>query len=361
MRLSGWNLAVAASLAAAGCSGGNGNGGNGAGTDAGPVAQQSVTAAAGGTVTVSSAQDENLAGVSVTIPAGALAQDTTITVTEGAPLSLPAGSKSVTPVVDLGPAGTKFAKPVTITLPFLAGEANTSDLSAVGVEADGTTTVYAGSALTVGATTLAFNVSGFTRFGGVSGPPCPNGNACTGCNGTETCPPAAGVCPTQPCQSSSSGGGSSGSSSSGSSSSGNSGSSSSGSSSSGSSSSGSSSGGSTTSSGGTTSAGCIGCQKDSDCPNHQFCLSFQNATDGQDWTGPLSFCATITTGTCPSGTTTQDVGSSQFCGVSCTGGGQPSGCASAIVLPDGGMGGWNAGYCVSVGTYPSFCAVCTQQ
>jgi hypothetical protein len=47
------------------------------------VASQAITAAKGGTITVTADQDPNLAGTIIRIPPNALAADTTITVAEG--------------------------------------------------------------------------------------------------------------------------------------------------------------------------------------------------------------------------------------------------------------------------------------
>ena len=160
--------------------------------------EQLVTAASGATLTVTPAEDSKLAGVSIVIPPGALAKDTTITIAEGAALSLATGSLSVGPVADFGPAGTTFGKPATIILPFqLPSGVAASTLSAVGVEADGTTRVFAGAELAVnaGATTMSFPISSFTRYGGVSGPPCPAGDTvCTDCNGGGTCQTQGSAC-----------------------------------------------------------------------------------------------------------------------------------------------------------------------
>jgi hypothetical protein len=69
-----------------------------------------VTAAAGGTVTLAG-------GAAVQIPAGALASDTTITIAQSA--AAPAGA--VGAAYDLGPSGTTFSHPVTVSLPVPAG------------------------------------------------------------------------------------------------------------------------------------------------------------------------------------------------------------------------------------------------
>ncbi len=163
---------------------------------------QKVTAADGATLTVSPSEDSKLAGVSIFIPPGALARDTTITIAEGAPLSLAAGSQSVTPVADFGPDGTTFSKPATITLPYqLPAGADPTGLSAVGVEPTGAIIVYAGAELSIDPANgrMSFSIGGFTRYGGVSGPPCPAGDTrCFDCGGGGTCQ-ASGQCPAMDC------------------------------------------------------------------------------------------------------------------------------------------------------------------
>jgi hypothetical protein len=72
---------------------------------------QLVTAAEGGTVPV--------AGGSIAIPAGALSADTTITATVSEPSSsTPSSDKVAGKLLELGPDGTTFTMPVTLTLPL---------------------------------------------------------------------------------------------------------------------------------------------------------------------------------------------------------------------------------------------------
>ncbi|HVZ71071.1 MAG TPA: hypothetical protein VHJ20_01740 [Polyangia bacterium] len=72
---------------------------------------QLVMASEGGTVPV--------AGGSIAIPAGALASDTTITATVSDPSSsTPSSDKVAGKVLELGPDGTTFTMPVTLTLPL---------------------------------------------------------------------------------------------------------------------------------------------------------------------------------------------------------------------------------------------------
>jgi hypothetical protein len=97
-------LAAAAQLLA--CGGGSSS------TPPAPLPHTSVAvpAATGGTVTLSG-------GAAVQIPAGALATDTTVTVQQLA--TAPTGA--VGAAYDLGPSGTTFSQPVTVTIPVPAG------------------------------------------------------------------------------------------------------------------------------------------------------------------------------------------------------------------------------------------------
>ena len=97
-------------LALAACGGGGGDGG---GVVPPPAPTEVTVGPAGGTVTDAS-------GAQVVVPAGALAQATTISVgqsSKGAP-PLPAGVTVFGPMFAFTPHGTAFAAPVTITVPF---------------------------------------------------------------------------------------------------------------------------------------------------------------------------------------------------------------------------------------------------
>lgn len=80
------------------------------------LAEESISAAAGGTVRVGTAEDSPL---TLDIPPGALAEDTTISITESPPSAWSGGMKAVNPVgpvYRLEPAGLVLAEPATITL-----------------------------------------------------------------------------------------------------------------------------------------------------------------------------------------------------------------------------------------------------
>ena len=100
-----------AALADAGGDGEDGGGGDGAVlVDAGEADAEVVAmaiGAGGGTLTTAD-------GVRIEIPAGALATTTTITVTRSGTPTLGA----VGPLYELGPDGTRFTQPITLTLPY---------------------------------------------------------------------------------------------------------------------------------------------------------------------------------------------------------------------------------------------------
>lgn len=82
------------------------------------VASQNINAASGGIVQVAD-QTSAIAGVKLTIPAGALSSDTTITAGEvNNPPALPIGLNYVGVPIDFGPTGTTFTNPATVEIPF---------------------------------------------------------------------------------------------------------------------------------------------------------------------------------------------------------------------------------------------------
>src|SRR5688572_24351018 len=82
-----------------------------------PIKAVAVTAAEGGTITVSSAESAQLAGTALVIPAGALAKDTVITLRVGAAPIVSRG-QPIGPVAVWGPPGTVFAHEGRMTLPY---------------------------------------------------------------------------------------------------------------------------------------------------------------------------------------------------------------------------------------------------
>ena len=149
----GWIGFITLVLAVGGC-GGGGGGGDGVGTQ--PAG--TVVGAAGGTVSGPN-------GAKVVIPAGALATNTTINIEQtsaGAP-PLPTGVSSFGLMFAFTPHGTRFAAPVTVTVPF----------DPASVSSSVTPTLYKTNAqnqweqvanVTVNADTLSAQVTSFSNF-----------------------------------------------------------------------------------------------------------------------------------------------------------------------------------------------------
>jgi hypothetical protein len=116
------STATAGTMGSAGADAGTGTtgaAGSDAGSDAandvpaqtdGGTTTTNIKAATGGTVTA--------AGLTVVIPAGALAADTDITVAVSDGVGLPGAATLVAKVYDLGPTGTNFLKPVGLAIDF---------------------------------------------------------------------------------------------------------------------------------------------------------------------------------------------------------------------------------------------------
>lgn len=112
------------SLVVFGCSGGGdttGKGGN-TSTATGTGSYTQKVGAVGGTFTAP--------GATVVIPAGALAADTTLTLTVSDKAGQPNADTIAASIFDFGPNGTKFLKPVTMTLDF-TGTAPSSDVAKI--------------------------------------------------------------------------------------------------------------------------------------------------------------------------------------------------------------------------------------
>jgi hypothetical protein len=144
------------------------------------VKKQVIPASAGGTLTVSTSDSQMLAGLQIVVPPGALAADTELTVAYGT--ASPAGSASAGPSVDLGPDGTRFQVPATITVPFaLPAGATQRQLVVDAIESNRQTYRIANSALTVSGSFVSFGVNGFTQFQPGLGddiPPPPDDGGC---------------------------------------------------------------------------------------------------------------------------------------------------------------------------------------
>jgi len=114
-----------------------------------------VQASQGGLVTVDAAESQELAGASLSIPAGALEHDTTVTVELGLDRLATGPDTSVSSVAMWGPAGTKLNAPAEVVLPFTlpAGE------NAAGLRVN----VLLGDGRKVALDRVAFTVDGNNR------------------------------------------------------------------------------------------------------------------------------------------------------------------------------------------------------
>jgi len=128
---------------------------------------------AGGTVTLAGGK------VRVVVPAGAVTAPVTLTAAPrgGALPGTPAGWRVVGPVYDLGPDGTTFSQPVTVTMPFehaaLPVWAMTGDLGLLRLSS-GQWNELADLSVDVTAGTISGRTSGFSGFGvGVEDPQVP--------------------------------------------------------------------------------------------------------------------------------------------------------------------------------------------
>jgi hypothetical protein len=165
-----------------------------------------VSAAAGGTVSVTAPECAALAGTSVVIPPGALAQDTVVTIGMGPDAIASAWATGIGPVADFGPSGTRFTSPVTVTLPFDASGILDTDLLFVQeVEANGTTGRIDRPDLQIlpSGKSLSFQITAFTQFEVALDPSCGNCPAGSSCApGTHRCACTGGLyacTPSGPC------------------------------------------------------------------------------------------------------------------------------------------------------------------
>ena len=152
------------------------------------VKHENVTAAQGLTISVAANESPELAGTALQIPAGALAENTTITLEIGSTPLMEADAKSAGTVAIWGPAGTKFAAPVELTMPFTLAEGESiEDLFIQVREEDGARFTVEHSALTIDAANklVRFSINGFTGFQPGTGvacspnQPCAMGQACS--------------------------------------------------------------------------------------------------------------------------------------------------------------------------------------
>jgi Cys-rich repeat protein len=144
----------------------------------------------GATIRVTESDDPTIAGTSLTIPAHALSESTTISIgvsTVSVVSKAAAGSTSIGPVIDFEPSGTTFGVPATMTLPVVLPQGtSTAHVLVEAVEADGSARTisaeYAGGLATL-------EIGGFTSFGPImsgsdsgaacsSDADCPTGESC---------------------------------------------------------------------------------------------------------------------------------------------------------------------------------------
>jgi hypothetical protein len=161
------------------------------------VKSQLVVAAQGGTITVTRGDSPALAGTQIVIPPNALVRDTRITIGLAEVSIAPVGVRSAGPAADLGPSGTLFKVPATVSLPFsLPTGATTDQLVVSALEASGARYRIAHADLQSAGGLVSFAVSAFTVFEadvvappqGDGGPACSQDNASCGvdsdcCNG----------------------------------------------------------------------------------------------------------------------------------------------------------------------------------
>ena len=125
-----------------------------------------VVGPGGGTVTVEDLTSD-LAGASVSVPAGALAASLPVSVSSAGAQTLPSrDDQAAGPAVDLRPSGTKFKSAVTVTLPFdfsrLPAGASAADIRVLVVEADGSTSTFVPLSFDTALGTVTLQVSGFS-------------------------------------------------------------------------------------------------------------------------------------------------------------------------------------------------------
>jgi Cys-rich repeat protein len=126
---------------------------------------KSVTVGAdGGGFAVTTEDSSRLAGLSLDVPAGALAEPTTLTLLPSADLPPQEEVTWIGPAADLGPDGLRFDVPVTLTLPIDAADFGDDEPVVRVVSADGATEWLTGSDLTVVDGAVRFAVDHFTTF-----------------------------------------------------------------------------------------------------------------------------------------------------------------------------------------------------
>lgn len=145
------------------------------------VKSERVTAANGAEILVAAGDSTALAGATLRVPAGALSADTTLTLELGETSLMGTARKGAGAVAVWGPAGTKFAKPVEMTLPYVLPAGETSANLFIQVkEEDGTLFVIDRSLITLDETKklATFTIQGFTSFQPGTGQTCGSNGLC---------------------------------------------------------------------------------------------------------------------------------------------------------------------------------------
>ena len=147
------------------------------------VKSVALTVSQGGTITVSREESEELAGLTLEIPPGALSSDEEITIQIGELPITPQGANSAGPVVILEPSGLLFKTPARLTLPYSLPQGRDAESLFVQVEEeDGLRFVVPQSALSLGLASniVSFEINGFTSFQSCS-------STASACNTDEDC------------------------------------------------------------------------------------------------------------------------------------------------------------------------------
>ncbi len=155
-----------------------------------------VSASSGGGFVVTESDAAEFAGVGIDVPAGALAEDTTITVAPSDDLPSEQGVQWVGPAMDFGPDDLEFSIPATVTLRVDVALGEDDPVVRI-VSADGTSEWIEAADIDINADgTWSFLVSHFTTFQPGSTPTTPQSSGCTtdaDCGAGERCTPT-GIC-----------------------------------------------------------------------------------------------------------------------------------------------------------------------
>lgn len=128
------------------------------------LASALISSDSGGGFVVTESDSSEFAGVGIDVPAGALAEDTTVTVAPSSDLALEPDVQWVGPAMEFGPAGLNFSTPATVSLRVDSALEEDEPVVRV-VSADGTAEwVEAASIVVHGDGTWSFPANHFTRF-----------------------------------------------------------------------------------------------------------------------------------------------------------------------------------------------------